>query len=412
MAMQLEEYARLIRDLEAEKSKNAALEEKKSQLEGELSEYTDDNMTKFQGRGKIKRDDMSPEDHQNMDVIMRYIRVNFGRYYKFVEPGEVKKWDPSNPKSISARVFPKCAVPMEQSDQFYYITKVVPFFNKGMVENRSRITAAVKKAWKGEYARGRNTMNAGTNGFFALPAYHDLESSNMNAIMSLMKGVRTDHSKIFNYEGVFFEFVWHIGSKIYSKSFLRNELKKKKGRSLIGTLTNSDYAMVATVMENNLEVWVDEKRIKGLPHEEQALHLKKNQVGMSDEEKEKYQKATTKWTTNEGKKRGFMEVGWSGEGIEYYRRVEEAFGKAKADKQKWKDLEEAWKEYASDHCDLTEYRPTKKARTSAPPPLEVTPEQQLHATFSMPGDDDYEEELGWQQEGEEEEEEGLFDTPV
>ena len=150
MTIELEEYAKLLRDLQAEKTKNAALEKEKSQLMGELSEYTDDSMTKFQGRGKIKRDDMCPEDHQNVDIIMRYIRVSFGRYYKFVDPGELKKWDPSDPKNISSRVFPKCAVPMEQSDQFYYMSKVVPFFNKGMVENRSRINAAVKNAWKGE----------------------------------------------------------------------------------------------------------------------------------------------------------------------------------------------------------------------------------------------------------------------
>ena len=230
--------------------------------------------------------------------------------------------------------------------------------------------------------------------------------------MSLMKGMRTNHSTIFNHEVVFFEFVWHIGAKIYSKSFLRNELKKKKGRSLIGTLTNSDYAMVATVLENSLEVWVDEKKIKGLSHDIQALYLKKNQVKMSDEEKEEYRKATSKWTKNEGVKRGFMEVGWSGEGIEYYRQVEEAFSKAKADKQRWKDLEEAWKEYANEHCDLTEYRPTKKARTSDPPPLEVTPAQELHKSFSMPGDDDYEEELGWQQEEEKEEGSSFDDVAV
>ena len=219
----------------------------------------------------------------------------------------------------------------------------------------------------------------------------------------MLIGIKNDQSRLFKHPDIFYDFAWHIVSKIYSKSFLNKELKKKRKRggqlrSLIGELTNSDYGFVAAVWENNhINAWIDEIRRKTLPEDEQRLYLKKNQVGMDEDDKERYQKVSPKWTSNEGVKREFMEVGWKGEGIAFYNKVTEAVKQAKLNKEEWEELEEGWKEYADKHCDLTHYRRPKKAHTAPLPPLEVPAEQRLPTSFSLPGDDDYEEGLEWQQ---------------
>ena len=60
---------------------------------------------------------------------------------------------------------------------------------------------------------------------------------------------------------------------------------------------------------------------------------------MSGEEKDHYQKKMPKWTSNAGRKRGLMGVGWSGKGIKFYREIEKAVSDIIKDAAIWSQLE-------------------------------------------------------------------------
>ena len=216
-------------------------------------------------------------------------------------------------------------------------------------------------------------------------------------VLALMKRLVNDSESITDHTGLFCEFVSSFACKIYSKSYLQKQLKKKKGSRLLDVVTPSDMAMVTAVMENSHEVWKDEERINAMTRDEQEKFKKKNQGGMSEDEKEFYQKKMPKWTSNAGRKRGLMGVGWSGDGIKFYREVENALIGIIKDAEIWSQLEQGWDDYAMEHVDFEEWKPVDPTPLPLEDGSDVPDDQKLYTDFSMPGDDDYEDPLGWKQ---------------
>ena len=153
-----EEFEHVMRELTEERTKRRKLEVEKSlleagtkKLENSLQDYQEGGCDNLKGRGKIKRSKMDGVQHQNMDVSSKFVRLEFGRYYKFPDAEKVKKWDPDDPKSISQRLKKRLSFPRDQDEKFYYETKIAPLLNKAFVELRAQIVTRVKQQWMGEF---------------------------------------------------------------------------------------------------------------------------------------------------------------------------------------------------------------------------------------------------------------------
>ena len=184
--------------------------------------------------------------------------------------------------------------PRDQDEKFYYETKIAPLLNKAFVERRAQIVTRVKQQWMGEFDGEvekcfRQHFSLLTSSYaFAVDSKQPTPKGKL--VLALMKRLVDDSESITDHTGLFCEFVSSFACKIYSKSYLQKQLKKKKGSRLLDVVTPSDMAMVTAVMENSHEVWKDEERISEMTRDEQEKFKKKNQGGMSEEEREHYQK--------------------------------------------------------------------------------------------------------------------------
>ena len=91
---------------------------------------------------------------------------------------------------------------------------------------------------------------------------------------------------------------------LYGKNYLRRKFEDNTGNTLLTMITWEDAAYVVAVCKNGMDMWDQDLSLKKEDTCEDKLEKFKikNQLNMTQEEKDKYRRVTPKFTKSKGKK--------------------------------------------------------------------------------------------------------------
>ncbi len=186
----------------------------------------------------------------------------------------------------------------------------------------------------------------------------------------------------------------------YGMKDVKRMVLESPGKTAMDVWTTSDFAYVLAVMEDKMDQWDHLIKLEGegTTKEDMKKYHKKNQVNMTEDEKEKYT-MTPKKFTNMNTKRQFSGDGWSSEGKRFYHTMWSKYKVFAQDKDLWDSLIATWEEYVEETGICKEWRKKdldQDARSEDRPPTE----EDEDVEFFLPGNVGYQEDKPWAREAE------------
>ena len=179
----------------------------------------------------------------------------------------------------------------------------------------------------------------------------------------------------------------------YEMRYINLWVEKNQGRSFLDLVTASNVAYVNMIIEGNREVWDQAINISELDAEERAKYRPKNRKKLPAEEQESYMRKQGKFANKKGHKARYCEDNTTKEGKLFYKGQLEVWKLLFRNGDKMDRLQVVWEEYVQEYGFGHHWRASGFELEDDQGNSEE--EEDVDLPFSLPGDDDFEEERPW-----------------